>query len=152
TKGNLFGNNFPKNVWAITYDDGPRMGKTAAVIDNLLARNIRATFFMLTADAKKFPSAARDARDRGMDIALHSYDHANLPKVSAANLKYQITDAKKDLETLLKIDLEYFRLPYGAGVHSERIRKLIKENDLIHVFWNIDSLDWKDRNPKSVLN
>lgn len=150
-KGNLFGNDFPRNVWALTFDDGPRNVRTEKIIDNLLARNSRATFFMLTKEAKRFTSAAKDVRDRGMDIASHSYDHANLPKVSSANLKYQITDAKNDLEKLLGIDIQFFRLPYGAGVHNARIRKLIADNNMIHVFWNIDTLDWQDRNPQSVL-
>lgn len=150
-KGNLFGKDFPKDVWAMTFDDGPRSVRTATIVDNLLARNLRATFFMLTAEAKRFKTAALDVRDRGMHIALHSYDHANLPKVSDAKLKYEITDAKNDLESLLEIDIEYFRLPYGAGVHNSKIRKLIADNKMIHVFWNIDTLDWQDHNPTSVL-
>src|SRR5690606_10758274 len=119
-KGNLFGNDFPKNVWALTFDDGPRNVRTATIVDNLLARNIRATFFMLTAEAKRYTTAAKDVRDRGMNIASHSYDHANLPKVSSAKLKYQITDAKNDLEKLLGVDIKFFRLPYGAGVHNSK--------------------------------
>lgn len=150
-RGNINGNDFPKNVWALTFDDGPRPGKTAKIIDNLLSRNMRATFFMPTAEAKRYLTAARDVRDRGMDIALHSYTHANLPKVTDATLKYEITQAKIDLEKALDIDLKLFRLPYGAGVNTTKIRKLIADNNLIHVFWNIDTLDWKDKNPKSVL-
>lgn len=150
-KGNITGSTFPKNVWALTFDDGPRNVKTEKIIDYLLARNIRATFFMLTSSAKTYKTAALDVRDRGMDVALHSYTHENLPKVSDAKLTYEISTAKKDLESLLDVDIKLFRLPYGSGVNSTKIRTLLEKEKMIHVFWNIDSLDWQDKNPKSVL-
>ena len=27
---------------------------------------------------------------------------------------------------------------------------MISENGLIHIFWNVDSLDWQDKDPESI--
>lgn len=150
SSGNLTGNTFPKKVWSLTFDDGPRGSRTKAVVDSLYARGIKATFFMLTAEAKKYKSTAQYVVDSGMNIALHSYTHANLSK-SSANLDYEITTAKKDLEKLLNVKTTVFRLPYGAGMRNTTVRKNIAKNKYIHIFWNVDTLDWKDKDPKSIL-
>lgn len=149
--GNITGNTFPRKVWSLTFDDGPRSKKTATVVDNLYRRNIKATFFMLTAEAKKYESEAINVVNSGMNVALHSYTHPNLNKATDQVLAYQITKAKKDLESLLNVDTTVFRLPYGAGMRNSKVRKLIAKNNYIHIFWNIDTLDWKDKDPKSIL-
>jgi peptidoglycan/xylan/chitin deacetylase (PgdA/CDA1 family) len=149
--GNVTGNTFPKKVWSLTFDDGPRSERTATIVDNLYKRNIRATFFMLTAEAKKYQSAAHNVVNSGMNVALHSYSHPNLNSASDATLAYQITQAKTDLEDLLNVDTTVFRLPYGAGMRNSKVRKLIAQNKYVHIFWNIDTLDWKDKDPKSIL-
>ena len=149
--GNITGNTFPKKVWSLTFDDGPRSKKTATVVDNLYRRNIKATFFMLTREAKKYESEALNVINSGMKVALHSYTHPNLNKATDKVLAYQITQAKKDLENLLNVDTTVFRLPYGAGLRNTKVRKLIAKNNYVHIFWNIDTLDWKDKDPKSIL-
>ena len=54
TAGNLTGNTYPTKVWSLTFDDGPRGSKTKTVVDNLYQRGIKATFYMLTSQAKKY--------------------------------------------------------------------------------------------------
>jgi peptidoglycan/xylan/chitin deacetylase (PgdA/CDA1 family) len=44
-----------------------------------------------------------------------------------------------------------FRLPYGAGVRNEKIGKRLAKLNVDHYFWAIDTLDWSDRNPLSLL-
>jgi peptidoglycan/xylan/chitin deacetylase (PgdA/CDA1 family) len=149
--GNVTGNTFPKNVWTLTFDDGPRPKSTKAIVDNLYRRNINATFYMLTAEAKKYQSEAFNVKDSGMTIALHSYSHPDLSKATDTSLAYQITQAKKDLENLMDVKVTTFRLPYGAGVRNSKIRSLIAKNNMVHIFWNVDTLDWKDKDPESIL-
>lgn len=149
--GNVTGNTFPKKVWALTFDDGPRAHKTSKVVDNLYKRNIRATFFMLTEEAKKYKKEAMNVIDSGMNVALHSYTHPDLNKASSESLAYQITKAKVDLENLLNVKTSVFRLPYGSGLRNTKVRNVIAQNNYVHIFWNIDTLDWKDKDPQSVL-
>lgn len=43
-----------------------------------------------------------------------------------------------------------FRFPYGSGYKNPTLVGLLRNKNLVHVHWNIDSLDWQDRNPVSV--
>ncbi len=152
TSGNLTGNTFPTKVWSLTFDDGPRGSKTKTVVDNLYQRGIKATFYMLTSQAKKYPETAKYVVDSGMNIALHSYTHPDLNKANSSTLEYEITSAKADLEKLLNVNTTTFRLPFGSGMRNNTLRKVIAKNKFIHIFWNIDTLDWKDKDPQSILN
>jgi peptidoglycan/xylan/chitin deacetylase (PgdA/CDA1 family) len=151
TSGNLTGNTYPPKVWSLTFDDGPRGQKTRTVVDNLYSRGIKATFFMLTSAAKKYSKTSQYVVDAGMEIALHSYTHKDLNKQSLSMMEYEITDAKKDLESLLGVKTQVFRLPYGSGLRNKDLRSVISKNDYVHIFWNIDTLDWKDKDPQSIF-
>jgi peptidoglycan/xylan/chitin deacetylase (PgdA/CDA1 family) len=150
SNGNVTGNGYPANTWSLTYDDGP--GKTSpGALKNLLEKKIPATFFQLAKQVEALPGTALAIKNAGMDMACHSYDHAQLTKLGPAGLEKQITTAKKIIETKLDIKIKLFRLPYGAGVSKAAIRAKIAENKMVHVFWNVDTLDWQDKNPKSIL-
>lgn len=149
--GNFTGRKFPKDVWALTYDDGPKRVTTQKIVDDLYLNNMQATFFMQTKNAKAFVDVAQYVIDSGMEIGLHSYTHKNLRKAKDKILNYEITQAKKDIESLLNVDIQLFRLPYGAGMRVEKVRQKIADNKMIHVFWDVDTLDWKDKSSKSIL-
>ena len=149
--GNITGNEFPAKVWSLTYDDGPKASTSGKILNELKARGLKATFFQLTKQAKTFPTMAKDLRDQGMEMASHSYTHQQLTKVGAAALEKEITTAVKELSELHGRPIKFFRLPYGAGVSTSTIREKIASNGLIHVFWNIDTLDWMAQEPEKIV-
>lgn len=141
--GNITGNEFPQKVWSLTFDDGPGRKTTQTILANLQKRNMKASFFQLTSKAKENKSVATELRKAGMEIALHSYTHKQLTKVGAAELEREITTALKDLQAVHEGQkISFFRLPYGAGMNTTSIRQKIADNKMIHVFWNVDTLDW----------
>lgn len=141
--GNITGNEFPAKVWSLTFDDGPGRKTTQTILANLQKRKMKASFFQLTSKAKENKSVATELRRAGMEIALHSYTHKQLTKVSAAELNREITTALKDLQAVHEGQkIHFFRLPYGAGMNTTSIRQKIADNKMIHVFWNVDTLDW----------
>lgn len=148
--GNITGNGFPANTWSLTYDDGPGKG-TNEILANLKARNQKATFFMLAKQVEGLPTTAMNVKNAEMDIASHSYTHAQLTKVGPATLEKEVGTAKGVIEKKLGVVVKLFRLPYGAGVSVSNIRNKIAEHKMIHVFWNVDTLDWQDKNPQSVF-
>jgi peptidoglycan/xylan/chitin deacetylase (PgdA/CDA1 family) len=149
--GNVTGNTFPRNVWSLTFDDGPRSGRTEKVVDNLYNHQMKATFFMLMREAKKYKKSVNYVLNNDMELALHSYNHLNLNKATSATINYEVGTALKELEAMGNQKINLFRLPYGAGLRNTALRTKIAENKLIHVFWNVDTLDWKDKNPKSIF-
>lgn len=148
--GNLTGREFPLKMWALTYDDGPAK-PTTEILDALTKRGFKATFFWLSKNAPSYAtSSIARAKREGNGLANHSATHAQLTKVSASQLDREILDSTKTLEGIYGQKLEFFRLPYGAGRNDSAIRQRIEAAGLIHVYWNVDTLDWQDRNPTTV--
>ena len=113
---------------------------------------MKATFFMLTQQLKMSAYAAFGKREmaEGHAVASHSYTHANIPKLSAAGRQHEIVDAVNDFTTIMGVRPKYFRLPYGSGTNVPSVRQIIADQGMIHVFWNVDTLDWQDKNPDSI--
>lgn len=149
--GNITGNGFPANTWSITYDDGPGGKTSPTVLQNLINHGYKATFFMLAQQVKALPNTAKSIKDAGMDIACHSFSHPQMPKLGPQGRQHEIVEAKHVIEQQLGVNIKLFRLPYGAGVSVASIRQMIADNNMIHVFWNVDTLDWQDKNPQSIL-
>lgn len=159
--GNLTGRTFAENHWALTFDDGPsaKSTHTPLLIQILKSMGVKATFFMLGKNVEMYPTTAQAVRDTepGHLIAEHSYSHLQLTKVNSATLHKEIVDAKGIIEAGLSLGsgnhplIYFFRLPYGAGMSNLEIRTMIKEQNMVHVFWNVDTLDWQDKDPNSIL-
>lgn len=150
TSGNITGNGFPQNTWSLTYDDGPGSKTTPQVLANLKARGLKATFFILAQQAESLPTITKNLTDAGMDMASHSYTHAQLTKLGPQGLEKEIGISKRVIEAKTGKVIKLFRLPYGAGVSNATIRSKIAGLNMIHVFWNVDTLDWQDKNPQKI--
>jgi peptidoglycan/xylan/chitin deacetylase (PgdA/CDA1 family) len=151
-EGNISGHEFPIGVWSLTYDDGPHRTITDRILQQLRDANIKATFFWTAANAINNRPVITRAKDLGMELANHSYDHKNVPTQTEPEQVRQIIESTRVLTALYGQPVKFFRLPYGSGVNNADIRRMIADNGMIHVFWNVDSLDWQDRNPASVFN
>jgi peptidoglycan/xylan/chitin deacetylase (PgdA/CDA1 family) len=141
-QGNVSGYEFPEKVWALTFDDGPGRQNTKSVLKHLKNQKMKANFFLLTQNVKKNPDIAKEIQNAGMDIGAHSYTHKQLTKVGALTLEKEISLATNELANFLGKKIDFFRLPYGAGLNSVPVREKIAENNLLHVFWTIDTVDW----------
>jgi peptidoglycan/xylan/chitin deacetylase (PgdA/CDA1 family) len=149
--GNITGNEFPSKVWSLTFDNGPKPETSSQILEELKRKKIKATFFQLTKQAQANTLLANKIRFEGMEIASHSFSHQQLTKIGSSGLEKEITHAVKALNKLHGADIQFFRLPYGAGVSTPHIRKKIAANGLIHVLWNVDSLDWMPQAPERIV-
>ncbi|MFP5385624.1 MAG: polysaccharide deacetylase family protein [Bacteriovoracia bacterium] len=150
--GNMTGEEFPSKVWALTFNNGPHEKKTTKILKNLKSRNLKATFFQLASKLPEHIAESKLLRDAGMEIASHSYSHRELNKVGHSTLEKEITFSTKQLEKTLGVNIQFFRLPYGSGMEMPAVRQLIARNNLIHVFWNIDSLDWPPQDSDRIVS
>ena len=149
--GNITGNEFPSKVWSLTFDDGPKTETSSQILESLKNYGLKATFFQLTKRAQANPLMAKRIRDEGMEIASHSFSHLQLTKVGNNELEKEISLAVKNLSKLHEKEIKFFRLPYGSGISSPNIREKIAENGLVHVFWNVDTLDWLSQPPAKIV-
>lgn len=149
--GNIIGTEFPRKVWSLTYDDGPGNSTTRKILTHLEVHGLKATFFQLTRNVKALPSIAKDIMNNGMEIASHSYTHGQLTKLSTEQRDREIRVASQELGQLSNRTIKFFRLPYGAGVSNTDIRQRIANAGMIHVFWNVDTLDWMAQDPADIV-
>jgi peptidoglycan/xylan/chitin deacetylase (PgdA/CDA1 family) len=149
--GNINGRGFPANTWSITYDDGPGAKTTPQVLADLNSYGYKATFFVLAQQTLALPGITKSLVDAGMDMASHSYTHAQITKLGPQGREKEIVQAKAVIEKQTGKRVKLFRLPYGAGTGVTAIRQLIAQHNMVHVSWNVDTLDWQDKNPNSIL-
>jgi peptidoglycan/xylan/chitin deacetylase (PgdA/CDA1 family) len=154
--GNISGPSFPMGTWALTFDDGPHAAITERGVKVLREGGVKGTFFWLAQNIKRLPEVVRAVRAAGMPLENHSWSHPNL--ADAKKLAEAHTSLDREITQSTAVEAEayggkprFFRCPYGAGIHNAAVRELIAKEGMIHVGWNVDSLDWHDKNPASVL-
>ncbi len=152
SSGNITGSQFPKGTWAITLDDGPNP-KFTPIIEAAFGLPHKGSFFWLSQLTPTYKKIVAAVQGKGHTVANHSSTHAFLPKLSVENLNREINKSTEiDLAIYMNGAPKFFRCPYGAcGAPGGPIRKMIAEKNLVHVFWSVDSLDWQDRDPQSIV-
>ena len=76
---------FTGKLIAITFDDGPG-AYTAMLLDELAARDVKATFFVSGYRAKGYPETLGRIVAEGHQLASHTQNHENLNTLSAAKI------------------------------------------------------------------
>ena len=137
---------------ALTFDDGP--GRiTPYVLDVLRKYGAKATFFCLgycidknivaqdyTGKYITGSDVVKLANDEGHLIAIHSYDHLALTRLTDEEIfNNQLSRTKKIITNLIGKTPVYFRPPYGSI--NDRVKNITKALDLDTVLWNCRSAD-----------
>lgn len=141
-EGSLSGQEFPAKVWSLTFSNGPHETITSEILENLKVRGLKATFFQQGSKVSEHTQEAQKVSQYGMEVGTQAMHQRELNKVGHLTLEREITLATEGMEKTMKLDIRFFRLPYGSGIEVPMVREMLAKNKLIHVFWNIDSLDW----------
>lgn len=96
-----------EKVIYLTFDDGPVPQITPLVLDILDEQNLKATFFCVGENVKKYPETYSEVIRRGHKTGNHTYNH--LKGFSVPTNEY-VENVRKAAES---IDSELFRPPYG---------------------------------------
>jgi peptidoglycan/xylan/chitin deacetylase (PgdA/CDA1 family) len=143
--GNLSGSEFPQKIWALTFEDGPS-STSLSIIKELQKHNFKATFFQVNEAVRNYPDVLKKLKEAQMEVGAHSWSHLDLTKVGNLTLDKEIT------ESIQKLNTKLYRLPYGAGLNTAHIRERMAQNDVYHVFWSVDALDWMPQSPQRISN
>lgn len=137
----------------LTFDDGPRPGKTNAVLDILDEFGVGATFMMIGEAASQHPDLVREVAMRGHTIGSHTYDHADLTGLSNAEAMAEVTDGEaaitKALAQIGQAPSPFFRFPYLA--QSGLLRTSLNQSSMIVLGVDIDSKDYYSEPAATVL-
>ena len=131
---------------AITFDDGPSL-YTEELLDGLMKRNVKASFFLIGKKVEEFPDIVKREKEEGHLIGNHTYNHVDISKVSEEVAKEELGKTDQALKKILGEGTIYVSPPFGI-----RQKKLEEELDLIPVMWSIDPLDWTTENVTEIVN
>ena len=125
---------------ALTFDDGPRRSTTTRLLDALAERGVKATFFLVGAQAEVNPDVVQRMDREGHQIGIHTYDHVLLTGLNGADFSAQVERSRTLLKEILGHNDFLLRPPYG--ILDEGVKR---RAGCPIILWSIDPEDWKDR-------
>ena len=131
---------------ALTFDDGPSPKYTPLLLDGLKERNVRATFFLLGKNVKENQELVQRMQAEGHLLGNHTYNHVQLNKIPETTSRQEILKTNNEIYEATGKYPEYMRPPYGAWKKNMELCV-----EMLPVFWDIDTLDWKSQNVDAIL-
>ncbi|WP_098743169.1 polysaccharide deacetylase family protein [Paenibacillus sp. EZ-K15] len=132
---------------ALTFDDGPHPKNTLKILDLLEKYDAKATFFMLGNRVDFYPEIVKEVADEGHELGNHTWNHKDLTTLSKVEGIKEVERTNQAIKSAAGRESTAFRPPYGAV--NKQVQSAISSPT---VFWTIDTLDWKSRNPAAILN
>ncbi|HDS0923816.1 TPA: polysaccharide deacetylase family protein [Stenotrophomonas maltophilia] len=156
----IFGRDLPPKTVVLTFDDGPHKAYTDEVVAILKRYDVPGVFFEVgrnlgevhaDGSVKLGPMAgiSRNLMEQGYAVGNHSLTHAQLSRTTGEALRQQVLVTDTLLKDVDKRRAPLFRFPYGAR-NAEGLQ-LLNEAGLKSIMWNIDSMDWADPVPESIV-
>lgn len=142
----------PKEV-VLTFDDGPQVRTTKAILETLANHCTKATFFSIGKMALGMPEILRDVAAHGHTVGSHTWSHADLGKLSKKDPKLAIEEFEKGLSGVHRAlggnVAPFFRFPYLKD-SKEMIEHLSQRNIAM---WSMDadSFDFKFHKPDQIV-
>ena len=146
---------FPEAVWRIkrgrkskvvylTFDDGPIPEETPWVLDTLDRYGIKATFFMVGDNVRRYPHLFEEIKRRGHSYGNHSMHHLQGMKVTTRRYLCDITEADSFINSSL------YRPPHGIMRWEQA--KAIKNHYNI-IMYDLVTRDYSRKlSPEQVLD
>ncbi|MCM1005581.1 MAG: polysaccharide deacetylase family protein [Prevotella sp.] len=113
----------------LTFDDGPIPQATPLVLDILDSFNVKATFFMVGDNARRYPHLVNEVAERGHSIGNHTMHHLQGAKVTTRTYLNDIAEAEKFLITSGNA-APLFRPPHG-WLRPRQARTLAKRYRIV---------------------
>lgn len=107
TPGAFFRGDSERKTVYLTFDDGPIPEATPWVLDMLDRYGVKATFFMVGDNVRKYPALYEDVRRRGHGVGNHTMHHLSGMRHTH---QYYVTDVE---EAARYVESSLFRPPHG---------------------------------------
>ena len=101
-----------ERVCAVSFDDGPS-ADTSRVLEILALHQVKATFFVLSDNARRHPAVLRALSEQGHTVAVHGKSHTKLHHASDAQVEHEIGTAVSELKALGVVPAPLYRSPHG---------------------------------------
>ncbi len=156
----VWGYDIPEKTVVLTFDDGPHHRNTGAILDVLKEHEVKGYFFAVGQNIGAIDGESvtlngkseqlQRALNEGHVLANHSFSHAVLTNLSEDEQVIELGNTNRLLNAVSGRDAQYFRPPYGAK--NEQLVQLSQDAGMQTIMWNLDSKDWADPIPQSIVD
>ncbi len=134
---------------SISFDAAWGDEQTEGLLKTLEEYEVKTTFFLVGEWVEKYPESVKAISAAGHDVENHSDTHAHLPQLSDEDILKELNDCNDRIEELTGDRPTLFRPPYGD--YNNNVVEVANSIDMYTVQWDIDSLDWKDPTPETMV-
>ncbi|OQA09495.1 MAG: Peptidoglycan-N-acetylglucosamine deacetylase [bacterium ADurb.Bin374] len=133
----------------VTFDGGADADGLVPILEALKARGLKTTFFLTGQWVNAYPDLGRRILAEGHEIANHSMRHPNMAGWGEEKIAQELGKAEQAMQTVLgRRFAPFFRFPFGA--QNSRVERIVEKLGYKPVYWNIDTLDWKEPSVASI--
>jgi len=133
---------------ALTFDDGPDPHGTPAVLDQLDALGLRATFFCLGERAERFEDLVAEIGRRGLQIETHGHRHEHHLARTPGWVGRDLAAARRAMEGC-RVSPRWYRPTYGQLTGSTLVAARLQGWGL--VLWSAWGREWTTSDPARVV-
>ncbi len=134
----------------LTFDEGYENGYTAAILDVLAQKGVKATFFVTMDYVKSSPELVRRMIAEGHEVGNHTVKHPNMTKVTLERDYDEVAELHEYMLDNFEYEMRFCRPPEGA--FSEQTLTLLKKMGYTAVFWSFAHADWDPDNQPAVAD
>ena len=138
-----------KRQIALTFDDGPSLAKTPALLDALDQAKAPATFFVVGSRAAEAPDLLRRMAKRGDEVENHSFTHPNMNLLLLPEAESEIVRGSVVIQALTGKQPHFFRPPGGNA--NAAVQHLAQSYGLSVAYWTVDAVHYEDLGSPSGL-
>lgn len=137
-----------QKIVALTFDDGPCKPYTEQILKILDKENVKATFFVVGMNIKRYPDLIQKLIKQGHAIGNHSMYHDKLNKLSVEKIVKDVGGVDKLLREQGYEQEIFFRSPYG--LLSPNIDTALGQLHKRHLLFDFLPKDWENPAPQVI--
>lgn len=123
---------------ALTFDDGPSGRFTAALLDGLEERGVKATFFLCGYRIRQYPDMAARIAQAGHELGCHGFTHDSMAAMSRRDIAEEIAATLALMPEGSRVKL--LRPP--GGCCNDAVRQVAEAKKMPILQWSVDPQDW----------
>lgn len=136
----------------LTFDDGPRPGRTNTILATLDDFGVKATFLMLGSAAQANPRLAQQVAASGHTVGSHTFGHVDLGNLSRQAALDEIAKGERAVQLALagggQVLSPFFRFPYLS--QTGFLRTNLTQGSMVVLDVDIDSKDYYKDSPEAI--